>query len=42
MYDAPTVTLNPDIKDFYHFTENDFKIENYNHGEQIKNIPIAV
>ncbi len=42
MFDAPTVTLNPDIKDFYKFTEDDFKIENYQHGEQIKNIPIAV
>jgi thymidylate synthase len=42
MFDAPSITLNPDIKDFYHFTEDDFKIENYKHGEQIKNIPIAV
>ena len=42
MYDAPSVILNPDIKDFYKFTEDDFKIENYVHGEQIKNIPIAV
>lgn len=42
MYDAPTVTLDPDIKNFYDFTENSFTIENYQHGEQIKNIPIAV
>ena len=42
MYDAPTVTINPDITDFYKFTEDDFTIENYQHGEQIKNIPIAV
>jgi thymidylate synthase len=42
MYDAPIVTLNPDIKDFYQFTENDFDIKDYKHGEQIKNIPIAV
>ena len=42
MYDAPKVILNPDIKDFYKFTEDDFVIENYQHGEQIKNIPIAV
>lgn len=41
-YDAPEVTLNPDIKDFYQFTENDFNIKNYVTGEQIKNIPIAV
>ena len=42
MFDAPKVTLNPDIHDFYEFTENDFIVENYQHGEQIKNIPIAV
>lgn len=41
-YDAPKVTLNPDIKDFYQFTENDFKVENYQYGEPVKNIPIAV
>ena len=42
MFDAPKVTLNPDIKDFYKFTPDDFLVENYQHGEQIKNIPIAV
>ena len=42
MFDAPKVTLNPDITNFYQFTEDDFTIENYQHGEQIKNIPIAV
>ncbi|MCR5215001.1 MAG: thymidylate synthase [Eubacterium sp.] len=41
-YPAPKVTLNPDVKDFYDFTVDDFKIENYKTGEQIKNIPIAV
>ena len=41
-YDAPKVILNPDIKDFYKFTEDDFIIENYQYGEQVKNIPIAV
>ena len=41
-YDAPKVTLNPDIKDFYKFSEDDFIIENYQYGEQVKNIPIAV
>ena len=38
-YDAPTVKLNPDIKNFYEFKEDDFIVENYNYGEQIKNIP---
>ena len=42
MFDAPRVTLDPSIKDFYQFTEDSFKVDNYVHGEQIKNIPIAV
>ena len=41
-YPAPTVTLNPDIKDFYDFTTKDILIENYQAGEQIKDIPIAI
>lgn len=41
-YPAPTFKLNPDIKDFYDFTTDDIIIENYQAGEQIKNIPIAV
>lgn len=42
MFDAPKVTLDPDIKDFYLFTKDSVKIENYQAGEQIPNIPIAV
>ena len=41
-YDAPTVILNPNIKDFYEFTVDDLRVENYVTGPQIKNIPIAV
>lgn len=41
-YPAPEFTLNPDKKNFYEFSENDIKLDNYKHGEQIKNIPIAV
>ncbi len=41
-YDAPTFTLNPEKKNFYEFSEADITLENYKHGEQIKNIPIAV
>ncbi len=41
-YPAPTFTMNPDIKDFYRFTVDDFTIENYQAGPQIRNIPIAV
>ena len=42
MYDAPIVRLNPEVKDFYAFTTGDLIVENYRHGEQIRNIPIAV
>ena len=41
-YPAPKVTLNPDVKDFYDFKVEDFTIEDYKTGEQIKNIPIAI
>ena len=41
-YPAPTVKLNPEITDFYAFTKDDVIVENYRHGEQILNIPVAV
>ncbi|MCH5250448.1 MAG: thymidylate synthase [Lachnospiraceae bacterium] len=41
-YAAPTFWLNPEIKDFYAFTRNDVKVENYVTGPQIENIPIAI
>lgn len=41
-YEAPAFWLNPEIKDFYRFTRNDVRVEDYRTGEQIKNIPIAV
>ena len=41
-YPAPKFTINPDIKDFYQFTLDDFTIEDYQTGPQVKNIPIAV
>jgi thymidylate synthase len=40
-YDAPVFRMNPDVKDFYAFTADDFELENYNYGPQIK-IPVAV
>ncbi len=39
---APEFWMNPEIKDFYDFTPDDFRVENYVTGPQIKNIPIAV
>ncbi|WMC92031.1 thymidylate synthase [Kineothrix sp. MB12-C1] len=41
-YDAPTFWLNPEIKDFYEFTRDDVKVENYVTGEQVADIPIAI
>ncbi len=41
-YDAPTFWINPEIKNFYDFTKEDVKVENYITGPQITNIPVAV
>ena len=40
--EAPKFWLNPDIHDFYRFTRNDVKVEGYEFGPQIENIPIAI
>lgn len=42
MYPAPVFRVNPEIKDFYEFTVDDFVLEGYKKNEQIKNIPVAV
>lgn len=41
-YPAPNLKVNPQIKNFYDFTVNDFILEDYQAGEQIKKIPVAV
>ena len=41
-YPAPKVSLNPAVTDFYDFTVDDLVVEGYEHGPQVKNIPIAV
>ena len=41
-YDAPRVSLNPEVTNFYDFTTADLIVEGYEHGPQVKNIPIAV
>lgn len=41
-YPAPRVSLNPNVQNFYDFTIDDLIVEDYNHGPQVKNIPIAV
>lgn len=42
VYDAPTFWMNPEIKNFYDFTVEDIRLDNYVAGPQVKNIPIAV
>ena len=41
-YPAPTFQMNPEIKNFYDFTVEDFALVNYQKNEQIKGIPVAV
>ncbi len=41
-YDAPTFWLNPDVKDFYEFTRNDVRLDNYVTGPQVTDIPVAI
>ena len=39
---APAFWLNPEVKDFYDFTPDDVRLDNYETHPQIKNIPVAV
>lgn len=41
-YPAPKFSMNPDVKNFYDFTLDDFTIEDYVTGPQVKSIPIAI
>lgn len=40
-FTAPTLWINPEVKDFYDFTMNDFKLINYNHGKKV-NMEVAI
>lgn len=42
VFDAPTLKINPEVKDFYDFKVEDFVLENYQTNPQIKNIPVAI
>ena len=39
---APDFHVNPDVKDFYDFTVDDFKLENYQYHEFREHIPVAI
>lgn len=41
-YPAPRLVINPEIKNFYDFRVEDFQLEDYQSGAQIKNISVAV
>jgi len=41
-FDAPEFWINPDVKDFYQFTLDDFKLKNYKCCDTKYNIPVAI
>lgn len=41
-FPAPKLLINKEIKDFYDFKVEDFVLENYQHGESINRIPVAI
>ncbi len=41
-YEAPKFWINPEVKDFYDFTVDDFKLIDYEHGEAVGKIPVAI
>lgn len=41
-YPAPKFWLNPEIVDFYQFTREDIRLDDYMTGPQIRDIPVAV
>ncbi len=41
-YDAPTLTMNKDVKDFYDFKVEDFSLDNYQYHLLGKKIPVAI
>lgn len=41
-YEAPRFWINPEIKDFYKFTVDDFELRDYKFGPKVEKIPVAV
>ena len=41
-FPAPKFRINPDVRDFYAFTPDDFRLDEYQTHPQIRNIPIAI
>ena len=41
-FDAPKLIVNPDVKDFYKFTVDDFKLENYQFNKIEEKFEVAI
>lgn len=41
-FEAPTLWIDKSITNFYNFTVDSFRLENYKTNDQVKNIPVAV
>jgi len=41
-FEAPKLWVNPDVTDFYEFTEEDFELVDYKHHPQIKGFDVAI
>jgi len=41
-FDAPIFWINPEVKDFYQFTVDDFALRDYKFGLKVENIPVAI
>ena len=39
---APKVRLNPEVKNFYDFTVDDFIVEDYEYGKSMGRVPVAI
>ncbi len=42
VYDAPKIIMNPDVKDFYKFTVDDFELADYKATALGKRLPVAI
>ena len=41
-YPAPGLIVNPDVKNFYDFTVDDFIVEDYEYGKSMGRVPVAI
>ncbi len=41
-FPAPKCLLNPEVKNFYDFTVDDFIVEDYEYGKSMGRVPVAI